>query len=69
MPMSASMSIQTLRAGQRRLSHGPLVPRLWQAMRDEWQRRLDRAAAQSVRELGHEGVLEDYRMACRFTHR
>ncbi len=69
MPMSASLSIQSLRADQRRLSHGPLMPRLWQTMRDEWQRRLDRATARAVRELGHEGVNEDYRMACRGSYR
>ena len=64
MPMSASMSVQTLRAGQGRLSHGPLMPRLWQAMRGEWQRRQDRLIAVAVQGLDHPGVCEDYRSAC-----
>ena len=65
MPASASVTVQTLRSAQRELSHGPVVPRLWQALRGEWQRMMDRAAAQSVRKLDHAGVTEDYRMACR----
>jgi hypothetical protein len=69
MPVSASITIQSLRSEQRRLSDGPIMPRLWQAMRGEWQRRLDRAVAQSVQELGHTGVSEDYRMACRGNYR
>jgi hypothetical protein len=64
MPVSASFAIQTFRSQQRILSHGPVVPRLWQVMRTEWQRRLDRTVAQSVRKLDHDGVNADYRMSC-----
>jgi len=65
MPVSVSIAFQTLRAGQHQLSDGPTVPRLWQVMRGEWQRVMDRATAQAVRKLDHAGVSEDYRMACR----
>ncbi len=65
MPASASAAVRSFRTEQRLLSRGPIVPRVWQAMRDEWQRRLDRATGQAVRALDHEGVSEDYRMACR----
>ena len=65
MPASASGAIQSFRTEQRLLARGPMVPRIWRAMQDEWQRRLDRATAESVRALDHEGVAEDYRMACR----
>jgi hypothetical protein len=69
MPNSASLAVLTLRTAQRQVSHGPMMPRLWDAMRSEWQRMQDRAIAQSVRKLDHEGVNEDYRMACRSTFR
>jgi hypothetical protein len=65
MPVSANIAIQTFRSRQRSLAQGPVVPRLWQVMRIEWQRRLDRTVAQSVRKLDHDGVIADYRMACR----
>jgi hypothetical protein len=69
MPVSASIAVQTLRTEQRRLSRGPMMPRLWQTMRDEWQRQMDRAIARSVHALDHAGVSEDYRMACRGNYR
>lgn len=65
MSVSAAIAVQLLRAEQRQLSQGPMVPRLWQVMRGEWQRRVDRVTAQWVLELGHPGVHADYRMACR----
>jgi hypothetical protein len=69
MSIAASIAVQTLRAEQRQLSHGPMMPRLWQAMRGEWQRRQDRKTAAVVRALDHVGVREDYRMACRPSYR
>jgi hypothetical protein len=64
MPVSASIISQSLRAEQ--LSHNPIAPRLWQAMRTQWQRRVERAIARSVFNLDHPGVAEDYRAASRF---
>jgi hypothetical protein len=69
MPVSGSIAVQTLRTTQRRISHDPMMPRLWQTVRDEWQRRTDRAIARSVEALDHAGVSEDYRMACRGNYR
>ncbi len=67
MPMSAAgfTTIQALRAEQRLVSHSPMLPRLWLAARNEWQRMQDRAIAQRVYRLGHEGVAADFRMASR----
>jgi hypothetical protein len=56
---------QTLRAEQGSLSDRTMVPSLWRAVRGEWQRRQDRAAARNVHWLDHPGVSEDFRMACR----
>ena len=55
MPASASVTVETLRSAQRELSRGPVMPRLWHALRGEWQRMIDRTAAQSVRKLDHAG--------------
>ena len=63
MPGFASITVQALHAAQRRPSLGPMMSRLWQAIRGERQRRRDRATAQAVHALGHEGVSEDYRIA------
>jgi hypothetical protein len=56
MPASASVAVQSLRSAQRELSHGPVVPRLWHSLRGEWQRMVDRVAAQSMRGLTHAGM-------------
>jgi hypothetical protein len=66
MPMSATTftAVQALRAEQRLFSDSLMLPRLWQAVRSEWQRMQDRATARSVYRLGHEGVSEDFRTAC-----
>jgi hypothetical protein len=69
MLVSASIAVQTLRAEQRRLSRGPMMPRLWEAMRSGWQRIQDRTTARWVLDLDHAGVSEDYRMACRARYR
>lgn len=69
MPNSASLAILPLRTAQRRVSPGPIMPRLWDTMRGEWQRMQDRTTAQSVHALDHAGVSEDFRMACRGNHR
>jgi hypothetical protein len=65
MPASAFATVQSLRSVQRELSQGPVMPRLWHALRGEWQRMADRAAAHSVRKLDHAGVTADFQMACR----
>ena len=64
MLVSASITVQGPRTEQYRVSQQAVMPWLWRAIRGESQRRLDRAAAQAVRSLDHEGVREDYRMAC-----
>jgi hypothetical protein len=64
MPVSASIVGQSPRA--ERLSHNPIVPRLWRAILHQWQRREERAVARSVFNLDHPGVAEDYRAASRF---
>ena len=65
MPMSAAgfTTIHALRAEHRLRSHSPMVPRLWRAVRTEFQRMQDRAIAQHVHRLGHEGVAADFRTA------
>jgi hypothetical protein len=57
--------VHALRAEQRLLSVSPMVPRLWRALRTEWQRMQDRTTARGVYRLGHEGVAADFRAACR----
>ena len=59
-------SIRTLRAEQGSLSDRSIVSRLWRAVRGEWQRRQDCAAARNVQWLDHPGVTEDFRMARRW---
>lgn len=42
---SAALAVQTLRAEHRQLAHGPILPRLLRALRDECQRMRDRNTA------------------------
>ena len=64
MSTSTLADVQMLRAEPRQPAEMPVVARLWQAMLTRWQRRQDRVTAQAVLECGHDGVMDDYRMAC-----
>jgi hypothetical protein len=64
MSAAAFTAVEALRAEQRSRLGSPMLPRLWRAARGEWQRRRDRAIAQSVYRLGHAGVSADFRTAC-----
>jgi hypothetical protein len=64
-PMQATTtaSIVALRSELRRVTYGPLLPRLWHRARQEWLQAADRAAARAMRSIDHPGVLEDYQIA------
>jgi hypothetical protein len=63
MQTATTASIATLRNEMRRVTYGPMIPRLWHRMRQEWHYAADRAAARAVQSIQHPGVLEDYQMA------
>jgi hypothetical protein len=45
------------------VTYEPLMHRLRQLVRHQWQGAVDRAAARAVRTIDHPGVAADYRMA------
>ncbi len=68
MQVAAASIVETHHSAQRLRPRGPVMPRLWQTLRDEYQRAVDRAVARQVRRLGHAGVSDDYPNACRGGH-
>jgi hypothetical protein len=63
MHTAATASIIAARTKLRRATDAPLMPRLRQLVRYQWQCAVDRAAARAVRTIDHPGVAADYRMA------
>lgn len=65
MQTATTGSIVASRAKLCRVTDAPLLPRLWQLLRYQWQCAADRAAERAVRTVDHPGVAADYRMAVR----
>jgi hypothetical protein len=65
MPASTSIAAAAFQAERHQVSPGSMMAHLWETVRDSWQSARDRAVARAVGELGHDGVIEDYRMARR----
>ncbi|HEY1934396.1 MAG TPA: hypothetical protein VGG99_20500 [Acetobacteraceae bacterium] len=63
MHTATTASISALRSEMRRVTYGPLLPRLWHRARQEWLQAADRAVARAVLTIDHPGVREDYQMA------
>jgi hypothetical protein len=63
MQTTTTASIVALRSEMRRVTYGPLLPRLWHRARQEWLQAADRAAARAMQSIDHPGVQEDYQMA------
>lgn len=69
MSVSITTAAETLHAERRQLSRGAMMSRVWEAIRAKRQSAQDRSVARWVRASDHEGVAEDYRVACRGNYR
>jgi hypothetical protein len=60
MQLAEVTTIEGIRMAERQFRDGPVLRRLWHAMRCEWQRGRDRAMANAVAGHDHLGTTEDF---------